>query len=126
MEKEKWKQKVSEALLKVAQGCAVAEVVEEYVEVDGEMKLTKKKKTKKEIPPDLKALQLLLEEEGETGVRSMSDEELETEKQRLMELLKSKTEKEPKVEKKPKAVKAPETKKRRPMKRVKRKEGETK
>ena len=72
MEKEKWKQKVSEALLKAAQGCAVAEVVEEYVEVDGEMKLTKKKKTKKEIPPDLKALQLLLEEHGEGNVRSMS------------------------------------------------------
>lgn len=120
MEKEKWKQKVSEALLKVAQGCAVAEVVEEYVEVDGEMKLTKKKKTKKEIPPDLKALQLLLEEDGEGSVRSMSDEELETEKQRLMEILAKRE------EKKAKADAEPEKKKRRPMKRVKRKVGEEK
>ena len=120
MEKEKWKQKVSEALLKAAQGCAVAEVVEEYVEVDGEMKLTKKKKTKKEIPPDLKALQLLLEEHGEGSVRSMSDEELEEEKQRLIELLAGKAKKGAKT------AAEPETKKRRPMKRVKRKEGEVK
>ena len=124
MEKEKWKQKVSEALLKVAQGCAVAEVVEEYVEVDGEMKLTKKKKTKKEIPPDLKALQLLLEEHGEGSVCSMSDEELEEEKQRLMGLLKKNEEKN--EERKEKAVAEPKRKRGRPMKRVKRKEGETK
>ena len=119
MEKDKWKQKVNEALLKVAQGCAVAEVVEEYVEVDGEMKLTKKKKTKKEIPPDLKALQLLLEERGEGNLRSMTDEELEEEKQRLMEMLKKKEEGGC-------TVKAPTRNRGRPMKRVKKKEGEEK
>ena len=119
MEKDKWKQKVNEALLKVAQGCAVAEVVEEYVEVDGEMKLTKKKKTKKEIPPDLKALQLLLEERAEGNLRSMTDEELEEEKQRLMEMLKKKEEGGC-------TVKAPTRKRGRPMKRVKKKEGEEK
>ena len=93
MEKEEWKEKVNKALLKVAQGCAVAEVVEEYVEVDGEMKLTKRKKTKKEIPPDLKALQLLLEERDD-GVGAMSEEELLAERERLIAMLAKETEQE--------------------------------
>ena len=42
------KEKISEALLKVALGYQVAEVTEEYAEVDGALKLTKRKKTKKE------------------------------------------------------------------------------
>ena len=40
------KEKISEALLKVALGYQVAEVTEEYAEVDGALKLTKRKKTK--------------------------------------------------------------------------------
>ena len=86
VEREEWKEKVNKALLKVAQGCAVAEVVEEYVEVDGELKLTKRKKTKKEIPPDLKALQLLLEEKEE-GFGAMSEEQLIAERERLIAML---------------------------------------
>ena len=54
------KEKISEALLKVALGYQVAEVTEEYAEVDGALKLTKRKKTKKDVPPDLKAVQMLL------------------------------------------------------------------
>ena len=46
------------------------------------MKLVKKKVTKREIPPDIKAVKLLMEEHGE-----LTDEELEEEKQRLMNLL---------------------------------------
>ncbi|MBQ8320350.1 MAG: hypothetical protein IJX81_05665 [Clostridia bacterium] len=93
MEDEKWKKKLNEAILKVAKGCSVAEVVEEYVEVDGEMKLTKQKKTKKEIPPDLKALQLLLgDEKNERPLAELSDEELEAEKTRLLHLLSKKQE----------------------------------
>ena len=112
MENEKWKQKVSEAILKIAKGCSVAEVVEEYAEVDGQMKLTKRKKTKKEIPPDIKALQLLLEGTGAENLRALSDEELEEEKTRLLSTLAEKQQKETKV-------------KRRPMKKaVKRRKGE--
>ncbi len=37
------------------------EVTEECAEVDGELKLLKRKKTEKDIPPDLKAVKLLLE-----------------------------------------------------------------
>lgn len=40
------------------------EVIEEYAEVDGKLKLLKRKKTKKDIPPDLKAVRLILEKQG--------------------------------------------------------------
>lgn len=52
--------KIGDALLKVALGYQVSEVTEEYAEVDGALKLTKRKKTKKDVPPDLKAVQMLL------------------------------------------------------------------
>ena len=83
---DKKEEKIGDALLKVALGFQIAEVTEEFAEVDGELKLTKRKRTKKDVPPDLKAVQMLL---GETGgsLASMSDEELEAEKQRLLVLV---------------------------------------
>ena len=85
---------VGDALMKVALGCSVAEVTEEYAEVDGKLKLLKRKKTKKDIPPDLKAVQLILEKRENCGdVSAMSDEELEQEKQRLLKLLQGESEK---------------------------------
>ena len=83
---EKDQDKLGEALLKVALGFQVAEVTEEFAEIDGELKLTKRKRTKKDVPPDLKAVQLLLGE-GTGSVATMSDEELEKEKQRLLKEL---------------------------------------
>ncbi|MBE7084966.1 MAG: hypothetical protein E7368_02800 [Clostridiales bacterium] len=77
------KEKIEKALVKVALGFQVAEVTEEYAEVDGELKLTKRKKTKKDVPPDLKAVQLLLAERG-LSYAEMTDEELEREKKRLL------------------------------------------
>ena len=56
--------KIEDALLKVALGYQVAEVTEEYAEIDGALKLTKRKKTKKDVPPDLKAVQMLLATEN--------------------------------------------------------------
>ncbi|MDE7082480.1 MAG: hypothetical protein K2O89_02095 [Clostridia bacterium] len=56
--------------------------MEEFTIEDGELKLVKKKVTKREIPPDIKAVKLLLEERGEA-----TDEELEEEKQRLLKML---------------------------------------
>ena len=84
MDEKKKEEKIGEALLKVALGYQVAEVTEEYAEVDGQLKLTKRKKTKKDVPPDLKAVQLLLSKEttGEYGV--LTDEELEAERERLL------------------------------------------
>ena len=79
----KEKEKIEKALWKVALGYQVAEVTEEYAEVDGELKLTKRKRIKKDVPPDLKAVQLLLAEKGER-YEEMSDEQLQEEKKRLL------------------------------------------
>lgn len=84
---EKKDEKIGAALRKVALGYQIAEVTEEYAEVDGELKLTKRKKTKKDVPPDLKAVQLLLSSEGGGDITALSDEELERERQRLLGVL---------------------------------------
>ena len=77
-----------EALIKKALGYDATEIVEEYVSgEEGEIKLSKKKVTKKNVPPDITAIKLLLEE-GEKDLTELSDEELEREKKRLLELLK--------------------------------------
>ncbi len=78
--------KLEDALLKVALGYQLAEVTEEYAEVNGELKLTKRKKTKKDVPPDLKAVQMLLSGNGEE-YGGLTDEELEKEKERLLAAL---------------------------------------
>ncbi len=85
--KDKKEEKLGDALLKVALGYQIAEVTEEYAEVNGELKLTKRKKTKKDIPPDLKAVQMLLSVEGGEEYGGWSDEELAKEKERLLGLL---------------------------------------
>ena len=82
--KKKKDEKIGEALLKVALGYQIAEVTEEYAEVDGALKLTKRKKTKKDIPPDLKAVQLLLASGEGAEYSQWSDEALEKEKKRLL------------------------------------------
>lgn len=107
------REKIDEVLLKVALGYQLAEVTEEYAEIDGTLKLTKRKKTKKDVPPDLKAVQMLLGggEVGEYG--EMTDEELEEEKQRLLGALKT-SEGKKNVVKKKTAVKVDEGKKERP------------
>jgi len=96
MEENK-EEKIGEALLKVALGYQVAEVTEEYAEVDGKMKLTKRKKIKKDVPPDLKAVQILLSSEADGGFSQWTDEELEAEKARLLEALKEETPKKAKT-----------------------------
>ncbi len=82
--------KVKEAILKVALGYSLEEVTEEYGVEDGELRLVKRRETKKDIPPDLKAVKLLLEEKDYT---LLSDEELEKERQRLLTQLKEDYEK---------------------------------
>lgn len=68
--------------MKCATGLSASEVVEEFAMVDGELTLVKKKVTKREVPPDIKAVKMLLEER-----REASDEELEAERMRLLSLL---------------------------------------
>ena len=84
------RKKIKELLLKAAKGYQVNEVTVEYSEVNGQMQVTKRKEIKKEVPGDLKALQLLIESEhmGSGGFSDWSDEELDKEKERLLKQLK--------------------------------------
>ena len=80
--------KLKKALIKKALGYDATEVVEEYSSSEeGEIKLSKKKITKKAVPPDMTALRLLMEENFK-DIDSMSDEELEREKEELLKLIK--------------------------------------
>ena len=77
---------INSALLKKALGFDAKEIVEEYcMDNDGEVKLSKKKVTTKSVPPDVSALKMLLDLKESVG--SYTDEELEAEKQRLLDLL---------------------------------------
>ena len=76
---------IKDAILKVALGYSIEEVTEEYGVEDGELKLVKRKETKKDIPPDLKAVRLLMDDKDYSA---LSDEELEAEKQKLLKRLK--------------------------------------
>lgn len=92
--------RLKEALIKKALGFDATEVVEEYSsDGEGEIKLTKKKVTKKNVPPDLSAIKMLIDEK-ESTLKDVSDVDLEKEKERLIETLKKEiTEKEKKIEK---------------------------
>lgn len=108
-------QKIEDLILKVAKGFQIAEVTEEFVEVDGELKLTKRKKTKKDVPPDWKALQLLLGNSPcAADLSTMSDEELECERQRLLEELQDKCIGKAVVEEAKNAPKRPKPRKKKP------------
>ena len=75
--------------MKCATGLSASETVEEFTMDDsGELKLVKKKITKRDIPPDIKAVKLLIDERGEP-----TDEELAEEKSKLLKLLDGQTDK---------------------------------
>jgi hypothetical protein len=87
MKKEKGTiEELESALLKKALGYLSTEITEEYSTIEGEIKLSKKKVTKKRVPPDLIAIKLLLDNKSD-NIESMSDEDLEKEKARLTQLL---------------------------------------
>ncbi|MCD7728847.1 MAG: hypothetical protein LUI60_02915 [Clostridia bacterium] len=77
---------LEDALFKCAVGFDTSEVVEEYTVEDGELKLVKRKVTKRDVPPDIKAVKLIMD--GEADVRTMSDEELIKRREMLIEKLK--------------------------------------
>ena len=84
--------KIKKALLKKALGYNADEVIEEYTYNDeGELKLSKKKVTKKHFSPDISAVKVLLERYYKTyeeKILAFSDDELLSERQRLKNLLK--------------------------------------
>ena len=77
---------LKKALIKCAVGFDTSEVVEEYAADGDELKLVKRKVTRSDVPPDIKAVKMLLD--GEAGVAELSDEELEERRQKLIEMLK--------------------------------------
>ena len=78
---------VKQALVKRALGYDAEETVEEYASEGEDVKLVRKKITKKNVPPDVSAAKLLLEMEGTEDLAAMSDEQLETEKKRLLKII---------------------------------------
>ncbi|MBQ8748948.1 MAG: hypothetical protein IJZ29_00545 [Clostridia bacterium] len=79
---------IKDLLLKRAMGFEVEEVIEEYNEVDGDLILSKKKVTKKFIPPDSIALKFLLTqsvEEDNSSYENLSYNELLALKDELLE-----------------------------------------
>lgn len=76
---------VRDALKKCAVGFGTSEVVEEFAMDEGELKLVKRKVTRRDIPPDIKAVKMLLDD---GDLSAMTDEQLEREKEKLMQQLK--------------------------------------
>ncbi len=79
------RESVKEALTKCAVGLSASETIEEFAVEDGELKLVKKKVTRREIPPDIKAVKMLLDSEACGGA---TDEELAAERENLIKMLK--------------------------------------
>ncbi len=68
---------LKKALLKRAVGYIQKEIAEEYTSQDGKLILIKRKVTTKDIPPDLDALKIILNEKKDYS--SLSDEDLQAE-----------------------------------------------
>ena len=82
-------EKLRKALYDKAIGYKAEEVIEEYGVVDDNLVLLKKKRSIKAYPPDMSAISMILDKDsGE--YESMSDEELEKERVRLIKLLEEK------------------------------------
>ena len=85
-------EKLKRALYKKAMGYGVSEETVEYVTNDkGEEVVSKRKVSKKYIPPDASALRLLIEHfysNTYRDIESMSDEELEKERDEIIKMLK--------------------------------------
>ncbi len=82
MERE---ESVKDALKKCAVGLSASETVEEFAVENGELKLIKKKVTRRDIPPDIKAVKMLLDGDG---IEAMTDDELAAEREKLIKTLK--------------------------------------
>lgn len=78
--------KIFDALERKAVGYETRESVDEYVLVDGELTLAKRKITTKEVPPDVSAARLLLELAPDE-LSELSEQELRAEKLRLIAML---------------------------------------
>ena len=80
--------KIAKALLDKALGYETKEIIEEYGLSGDEFVLQKRKTSTKTYPPDLSALQMLLDRREDGDLSTLTDEELNEEKKKLLELLK--------------------------------------
>ena len=92
MERDKIYDKIQKALLKRALGYDSSETVEEYAKSGDDMTIVRKKITTKNVPPDITAVKMLLDNmrENEHDLSELSAKDLEAEKLRLLALLKEK------------------------------------
>lgn len=82
------RERIVRALTRRAIGYTTEEIVEEYSFDEGRAVLTKRKVASKEYPPDLSAINTLLELlQDNRKVSDLSDEELKKERKRLLEEL---------------------------------------
>lgn len=81
MEEQK-KQALEDGLWKKAVGYESVETQEEYALVEGDLQLVKRKVIRKEVPPDITALKLLL---GDEPPEEIGLEEIERERAALRE-----------------------------------------
>ncbi len=85
---EKTKKEIELALIKRAVGYDAKEIVEEFSsDEEGGERLCKRKITTKNFPPDVTAAKLLLCMNDEKDLSSLSDEELEEEKNKIYKIL---------------------------------------
>ena len=81
-------QVIKEALYKKAMGYVSQEIIEEYITQDDNLVLSKRKVTSKEIPPDIPAVKTLIELIGmQDDITNLTDEQLEQERTKLLQLL---------------------------------------
>lgn len=85
------KETLHEALYNKAVGYSTQEITEEFSRIEDELVLIKRKLSTKKYPPDLSALQLLLENIGENydEYENLSLEDLKIERDKLLEKLKT-------------------------------------
>lgn len=82
------KKELIKILKKKACGYLSIEKVDELTLNEGELIVTKRKITTREVAPDIQAVKLLLEMESPDVYSRLTDEQLEKEKMRLINLLK--------------------------------------
>ena len=72
------------AVVKRARGYSACETVEEYAMIDGALELVKKRVTVKDVPPDMTAAKMALDN---TDALDIPDDVLQAEKERLLKML---------------------------------------
>lgn len=80
---------IEKALIKKALGYTQEEMVEEYAKVDDDIVLSKRKITKKDVPPDMSAIKFLMtvKDISNKDIKNMSLKELESEREKYKQIL---------------------------------------